>query len=168
MGNCQAADVAATVVECPDGRIMRMMAIQGHPILARRLMANHPDYFVALLSSSVVQSSSSVSFRVISQEKSPAEFRAQGFNSSSFRLIAPDAPLLSGHRYRLISFEEVMTCFSHMNKNCDNFPRSMIRENERNRAVIMRQNLGEERPNTVSNHVFYIGCGGSRHDTNTV
>ncbi|KAJ7541680.1 hypothetical protein O6H91_10G070500 [Diphasiastrum complanatum] len=83
MGNCQATDAAAAVVEHPDGRIEKIY----WPITARQLMLKNPGHYIALY---VWQSWSD----------SPVK--------PKLKLLPPTAMLSVGNCYRIVSLEEVL------------------------------------------------------------
>jgi hypothetical protein len=87
MGNCQATtDVVGVLVEHPDGRVERLF----WSLTARQLMLQYPGNYVALVPSAPVQ----------------ADHKAQPrIASDKMKLLPPDATLLIGQHYRLVSFE---------------------------------------------------------------
>ncbi|KAJ7526375.1 hypothetical protein O6H91_16G004000 [Diphasiastrum complanatum] len=82
MGNCQAVDTVAAVVEYPGGRIEKLY----WAISARHLMLQNPGYYLAVYSSPPPGSDA----------------------KPKLKLLPPAAILISGNRYRLISFEDVL------------------------------------------------------------
>ncbi|KAH7299458.1 hypothetical protein KP509_24G013100 [Ceratopteris richardii] len=148
MGNCQAADLGSAVVEFPQGKVRRIPELQRKPVLAQRLMANHPGYFVALVSSSIVKATSSCSSYPVSE----------AFNRLPYKLLAPDAPLRMGHRYRLISFEEALHCFSQVDGKYASHGRPTMQGNATRRAVDKKRNTRARKPRAMTNHIVEIGC----------
>ncbi|XP_030514698.1 uncharacterized protein LOC115728516 [Rhodamnia argentea] len=93
MGNCQAIDAAALVIQHPDGRIERLY----WPVMASEVMRNHPGHYVSL----------------IIPLPSPPAFEEDGGNPKEVRftrvkLLRPGETLALGHAYRLITSQEVM------------------------------------------------------------
>ncbi|XP_042445258.1 uncharacterized protein LOC122030157 [Zingiber officinale] len=98
MGNCQAADVAATVViQHRDGRLEKSY----WSLPATQVMAANPGHYVAaMITSNVCRPSPSTSHH---QRRKPVTY---------LKLLPPDDTLLIGHVYRLVSFEEVLREFA--------------------------------------------------------
>ncbi|KAI5071271.1 hypothetical protein GOP47_0013522 [Adiantum capillus-veneris] len=121
---------------------------------AQRLMSAYPGYFVALMSSSIVHPPALPS--TPSSISNPAPLH-------SFKLLASDAPLRSGHRYRLISFEEVLTCFSQQGPGAyaKGFPTAvnghMTAVNAQKPLSSKRHHLTRDQP-LNNHHVVKIGC----------
>ncbi|EFJ23709.1 hypothetical protein SELMODRAFT_451525 [Selaginella moellendorffii] len=88
MGNCQASDAVATLIEYPNGRMERLY----WTISARQVMLQNPGYYVAVY---VWPKPSS------SPKRKP-----------KMKILPPSAILATGNCYRLISFEEVLNNFS--------------------------------------------------------
>ncbi|KAI3433106.1 uncharacterized protein J3R85_007311 [Psidium guajava] len=93
MGNCQAIDAAALVIQHPDGRIERLY----WPVMASEVMRNHPGHYVSL----------------IIPLPSPPEFEEDKGDPKAVRftrvkLLRPGETLALGHAYRLITSQEVM------------------------------------------------------------
>ncbi|KAJ7147204.1 hypothetical protein O6H91_10G070300 [Diphasiastrum complanatum] len=84
MGNCQATDAAAAVVEHPGGRTERLY----WPISARQLMLKNPGHYVAVYAW-------------------PTSF-SDGTVKPKLKLLPPTAMLSVGNCYRILSFEEVL------------------------------------------------------------
>ncbi|MCO5546702.1 hypothetical protein L7F22_000138 [Adiantum nelumboides] len=160
MGNCQAADMAAAaVVECPGGRVERVMDLQTGSVSAQRLMSAYPGYFVAVISASIIQPSSSARHNTATFSSHSQLFATTISNPvTSFKLLAADAPLRSGHRYRLLSFEEVLTCFSQ--QRCGAFVNvgrrpAMSMNAHKQQGSKHRDGRGH---NLSNSHVVKIGC----------
>ncbi|CAM6086767.1 unnamed protein product [Calypogeia fissa] len=89
MGNCQAtADVVGVLVEHRDGRVEHLF----WSVTARQIMLQYPGNYVALVPAAVVP-----------DHKIPLRIA-----SSKLKLLPPDATLLVGQHYRLVSFEDVL------------------------------------------------------------
>lgn len=75
---------------------------------AQRLMSDYPGHFVAMMMpTSILQPPSSMQHAAHHHHH-----QHQHQPPPSFKILAADAPLRIGHRYRLVSFEEVLTRFS--------------------------------------------------------
>nr|CAB3496775.1 unnamed protein product [Digitaria exilis] len=99
MGNCQAAEAAAVLIQHPgEGRTERAY----WALSAGAVMADNPGHYVAA---------------VIATTPPPATGDAAAAASASapvkhLKLLRPDDTLLLGRVYRLVSFEEVLREFS--------------------------------------------------------
>lgn len=97
MGNCQAAEIAAVVLQHPgNAKVDRMY----WPISANEVMSSNPGYYVAL----VVEPSHNVS----GNAHPPLALAAK----HQLKLLRPTDILHVGHVYRLITFEDVIKEFS--------------------------------------------------------
>lgn len=89
MGNCHATgDVGGVLVEHTDGRVERPL----WSVTARQLMLQYPGNYVALMPAAVIP-----------DHKTPLRTA-----SRKLKLVPPDATLLVGQHYRLVSFEDVL------------------------------------------------------------
>ncbi|URE36912.1 hypothetical protein MUK42_26518 [Musa troglodytarum] len=105
MGNCQASDSAAAVIQHPDGRLETAY----WPLSASQVMASNPGHYVAVIIT-VTNSSSSTS----SSDRRSSSRGGSGGGGNSVRylkLLRPEDTLLLGHFYRLVSFEDVLREF---------------------------------------------------------
>ncbi|KAG6473380.1 hypothetical protein ZIOFF_067295 [Zingiber officinale] len=102
MGNCQTTDVAAVVIQHPDGTKQKASC----PLSASRIMAANPGHYVAVVITVVAQrrSCSAPSAAVTADELCGKAVRY-------LKLLAPDEPLQVDHFYRLVSFEDVLREF---------------------------------------------------------
>ncbi|RWV87902.1 hypothetical protein GW17_00050056 [Ensete ventricosum] len=97
MGNCQASDSVAAVIQHPDGRLETAY----WPLSATQVMASNPGHYVAVITT-VTHSRSSSSDR----RRSSRGDNGGGGNSVRYlKLLRPEDTLLVGHFYRLVSFE---------------------------------------------------------------
>ncbi|KAG1366937.1 hypothetical protein COCNU_13G007270 [Cocos nucifera] len=87
MGNCQAAEAAATVIQHPNGRLERIY----WQLKANEVMAANPGHYVAVIVTTISSTSES--------------------SVRHLKLLRPDDTLHIGHVYRLVSFEEVLREF---------------------------------------------------------
>ncbi|KAJ3697916.1 hypothetical protein LUZ61_001621 [Rhynchospora tenuis] len=88
MGNCQAAAVAMTEIQYPEGKIERIYV----PISASHVMATNPSHYVAVLMSphaTKLESNNVINNKVEKYAK----------------LLSPDDTLVLGNVYRLVTFE---------------------------------------------------------------
>ncbi|WOL16943.1 hypothetical protein Cni_G25731 [Canna indica] len=98
MGNCQAADVATTVIQHADGRLET-----GYwPLSASQVMAANPGHYVAAIVTVPHPRSS---------DHRSSSSRSGGKLVRYLKLLRPEDALLAGHFYRLVSFEDVLREF---------------------------------------------------------
>ncbi|XWS22552.1 hypothetical protein CRYUN_Cryun29cG0046400 [Craigia yunnanensis] len=90
MGNCQAIDAAALVIQHPCGRIDRLY----WPILASEVMRMNPGHYVSLIIPPPVSEEEN-------QDQNTVRF-------TRVKLLRPSDTLALGHAYRLITSQEVM------------------------------------------------------------
>ncbi|KAH0942896.1 hypothetical protein HID58_002533, partial [Brassica napus] len=100
MGNCQAVDAAALVLQHPDGKIDRYYG----PVSVAEIMRMHPGHYVSLIIP-------------LPEADIPAKTRAEEEDGKSqkrvvkftrVKLLRPTENLVLGHAYRLITSQEVM------------------------------------------------------------
>ncbi|KAI6686525.1 hypothetical protein NL676_032438 [Syzygium grande] len=92
MGNCQAVDAAALVIQHPDGRIERLY----WPVMASEVMRNNPGHYVSLI----------IPLPSPTFEEDNGDPKAVRF--TRVKLLRPSETLALGHAYRLITSQEVM------------------------------------------------------------
>ncbi|KAJ4711164.1 D-ribose-binding periplasmic [Melia azedarach] len=92
MGNCQAIDAAALVIQHPNGRIERLY----WPVAASEVMRMNPGHYVSL----IIPLPNSVSEDEHEDQKTVRFTRV--------KLLRPTDTLALGHAYRLVTSEEVM------------------------------------------------------------
>ncbi|KAH1098355.1 hypothetical protein J1N35_015276 [Gossypium stocksii] len=90
MGNCQAIDAAALVIQHPCGRIERFH----WPILASEVMRMNPGHYVSLI------------IPLPPSEDANQDDKAVRF--TRVKLLRPSDTLALGHAYRLVTSQEVM------------------------------------------------------------
>ncbi|XP_044494808.1 uncharacterized protein LOC123217748 [Mangifera indica] len=88
MGNCQAIDAAALVIQHPDGKIERLY----WPVTATEVMRMNPGHYVSL---------------IIPLPPAPEEDH-KSVRFTRVKLLRPTDTLSLGHAYRLITSQEVM------------------------------------------------------------
>nr|GMD18220.1 endoglucanase 12 [Ipomoea batatas] len=91
MGNCQAVDAAALVIQHPTGKIERMYS----PILASEVMKLNPGHYVSLIIPLPVAADGN------SDEKTAVQF-------TRVKLLRPNDTLVLGRAYRLVTTQDVM------------------------------------------------------------
>nr|GMD28788.1 endoglucanase 12 [Ipomoea batatas] len=90
MGNCQAVDAAALVIQHPSGRLERMY----WPVTASEVMKLNPGHYVSLI----------IPLPIAGEESSGE--RAVRF--TRVKLLRPTDTLVLGRAYRLVTNQEVM------------------------------------------------------------
>ncbi|XP_010510980.1 PREDICTED: uncharacterized protein LOC104787150 [Camelina sativa] len=101
MGNCQAVDAAALVLQHPDGKIDRYYG----PISVSEVMRMYPGHYVSLIIPLPETSIPATTTPAKTDDKS-AERRVVRF--TRVKLLRPTENLVLGHAYRLITSQEVM------------------------------------------------------------
>nr|GMD16989.1 endoglucanase 12 [Ipomoea batatas] len=94
MGNCQAVDAAAFVIQHPTGKIERMYS----PILASEVMKLNPGHYVSLIIPLPVAAATGDGN---SDEKTAVRF-------TRVKLLRPNDTLVLGRAYRLVTTQDVM------------------------------------------------------------
>lgn len=93
MGNCQAIDAAALVIQHPDGRIERLY----WPVTASEVMRTNPGHYVSL----IIPLPSPPAF-----EEDNGDPKAVRF--TRVKLLRPSETLALGHAYRLITSQGIV------------------------------------------------------------
>jgi len=91
MGNCQAIDAAALVIQHPSGKIERLY----WPVSASDVMKMNPGHYVSLI----------IPLPLPDQENQPPEQKTVRF--TRVKLLRPNDTLALGHAYRLVTSQEV-------------------------------------------------------------
>ncbi|VVA26087.1 PREDICTED: DUF4228 [Prunus dulcis] len=96
MGNCQAIDAAALVVQHPSGKIERMY----WPISASEVMRLNPGHYVSLI----------IPLPVSDQHQEEVENQEHNktVRFTRVKLLRPNETLALGHAYRLVTTQEVV------------------------------------------------------------
>lgn len=94
MGNCQAVDAAALVIQHPNGRIERMY----WPVVASEVMKMNPGHYVSLIIPIPIPAGSGGDQN--SDDKTVRFTRV--------KLLRPSETLVLGRAYRLVTTQEVM------------------------------------------------------------
>ncbi|KAG2302546.1 hypothetical protein Bca4012_060875 [Brassica carinata] len=100
MGNCQAVDAAALVVQHPDGKLDRYYG----PVPVAEIMRMHPGHYVSLIIPLPETNVPATTTKTVEDDKS--ERRVVKF--TRVKLLRPTESLVLGHAYRLITSQEVM------------------------------------------------------------
>ncbi|ESW25663.1 hypothetical protein PHAVU_003G054700 [Phaseolus vulgaris] len=90
MGNCQAVDAAALVIQHPSGKIERLY----WPVSASEVMRTNPGYYVSLIIPLAVPEGQN-------QDQKTVLF-------TRVKLLRPNDTLTLGHAYRLVTTQEVV------------------------------------------------------------
>lgn len=106
MGNCQAIDAAALVIQHPSGRIERLY----WPISASEVMRLNPGHYVSLIIPLPASNSDSASASDHQQEQEIQEHKtcASTVRFTRVKLLRANETLALGHAYRLVTTQEVM------------------------------------------------------------
>ncbi|KAM1170715.1 hypothetical protein ACFX13_021477 [Malus domestica] len=99
MGNCQAIDAAALVIQHPSGKIERMY----WPISASEVMRLNPGHYVSLIIPLPV---SEQNHKQVAENHEEEHGKAVRF--TRIKLLRPNETLALGHAYRLVTTQEVM------------------------------------------------------------
>ena len=91
MGNCQAIDAAALVIQHPSGRLERMY----WPVSVSEVMKINPGHYVSLIIP-----------LPMSEEEEKKDQKTVRF--TRVKLLRPTDTLVLGHAYRLVTSQEVM------------------------------------------------------------
>ncbi|XP_018457575.1 uncharacterized protein LOC108828394 [Raphanus sativus] len=100
MGNCQAVDAAALVVQHPDGKLDRYYG----PVPVAEIMRVYPGHYVSLIIPLPETNVSATTTKTLEEDKS--ERRVVKF--TRVKLLRPTESLVLGHAYRLITSQEVI------------------------------------------------------------
>ncbi|RRT63875.1 hypothetical protein BHE74_00039434 [Ensete ventricosum] len=158
MGNCQASDSVAAVIQHPDGRLETAY----WPLSATQVMASNPGHYVAVITT-VTHSRSSSSDR----RRSSRGDNGGGGNSVRYlKLLRPEDTLLVGHFYRLVSFEGQLSKLlakkkGEVRKQCDEANSSSVvasEEGETTEEVVRTcgsDSVDGENNNRVSRHGYW-------------
>ncbi|KAL1807242.1 hypothetical protein ACET3Z_030310 [Daucus carota] len=106
MGNCQAVDAAALVVQHPDGRIERMY----WSVCVSEVMKMNPGHYVSLI------------IPLPADGEENLDEKAKTVQFTRVKLLRPSDKLVLGKAYRLVTSQEVMKVlrekkYARMNKN---------------------------------------------------
>ncbi|ESQ29481.1 hypothetical protein EUTSA_v10023720mg [Eutrema salsugineum] len=99
MGNCQAVDAAALVLQHPDGKIDRYYG----PVSVAEIMRMHPGHYVSLI---IPLPETNIPANTTTETDDKSQRRVVRF--TRVKLLRPTENLVLGHAYRLITSQEVM------------------------------------------------------------
>ncbi|KAI4304955.1 hypothetical protein MLD38_040409 [Melastoma candidum] len=100
MGNCQAIDAAALVIQHPDGRLNRMF----RPVLASEVMKANPGHYVSLIIPLTTKGRGLEGVEGVGGETKKREV----VRFTRIKLLRSHETLSLGHAYRLVTSQEVM------------------------------------------------------------
>ncbi|EEF30991.1 conserved hypothetical protein [Ricinus communis] len=103
MGNCQAIDAAALVIQHPSGKIERLY----WPILASEVMRMNPGHYVSLIIPLPVSAEDNNNNNQHNNNTAAAP-AATTVQFTRVKLLRPTDTLALGHAYRLVTTQEVM------------------------------------------------------------
>lgn len=98
MGNCQAVDAAALVIQHPSGRIDRLY----WPVTASEVMRTNPGHYVSLIIP--LPSPEEDAEKTRRADKKPVRF-------TRVKLLRPSETLALGHAYRLVTSQGIVFSF---------------------------------------------------------
>ncbi|KAI3412282.1 uncharacterized protein J3R85_017537 [Psidium guajava] len=135
MGNCQAIDAAALVIQHPDGRLERMY----WPVTASEVMRTNPGHYVFLI----------IPLPAPGHEKKESDRKDPPKGAVRFthvKLLRPTETLALGHAYRLITSQEVMKVLK-----AKKFGKTKRRQQQSDAAVVEKDESSDmEAVNKVS------------------
>ncbi|KAK1381458.1 Tetratricopeptide repeat protein like [Heracleum sosnowskyi] len=131
MGNCQAIDAAALVVQHPDGRLERMY----WSVCVSEVMKMNPGHYVSLIIPLPVEGEEN-----LKEKEKTVQF-------TRVKLLRPSDRLVLGKAYRLVTSQEVMRVlrekkYAKMNRNL----REMDTEDQNSSCEAEARSSGAERP----------------------
>lgn len=97
MGNCQAIDAAALVIQHPSGKLERLY----WPVTASEIMRMNPGHYVSLIIPLPVSDHD--------QDDNPDQ---KTVRFTRVKLLRPSDTLALGHAYRLITSQGIICCHS--------------------------------------------------------
>ncbi|WZZ27842.1 hypothetical protein YC2023_011243 [Brassica napus] len=100
MGNCQAVDAAALVLQHPDGKIDRYYG----PVSVAEIMRMHPGHYVSLI---IPLPEADIPAKTTAKEED-GKSQKRVVKFTRVKLLRPTENLVLGHAYRLITSQEVM------------------------------------------------------------
>ena len=104
MGNCQAVDAAALVVQHPNGKLDRYYG----PVPVAEIMRMYPGHYVSLIIPLPETNVPATTTKTVEDDKS--ERRVVKF--TRVKLLRPTESLVLGHAYRLITSQGLSLCFN--------------------------------------------------------
>lgn len=95
MGNCQAVDAAALVLQHPDGKIDRYYG----PVSVAEIMRMHPGHYVSLI---IPLPETNIPAKTTAEEED-GKSQKRVVRFTRVKLLRPTENLVLGHAYRLIT-----------------------------------------------------------------
>lgn len=106
MGNCQAVDAAALVIQHPNGKVERMY----WPITANQVMKLNPGHYVSLiipLPMSDNDKTATATATATTASGGGGDQKKKTVRYTRVKLLRPSDTLALGHAYRLVTSQEV-------------------------------------------------------------
>ncbi|KAJ8569838.1 hypothetical protein K7X08_006415 [Anisodus acutangulus] len=135
MGNCQAVDAAALVIQHPTGKIDRMY----WPISASEVMKMNPGHYVSLIIPLPISSSDDNS------DDKTVRF-------TSVKLLRPTDTLVLGRAYRLVTTQEVMKVLRAKKHAKMKKSQPELQENQRSKSCELEAGNFESDKNKAMRH----------------
>ncbi|KAA8529529.1 hypothetical protein F0562_033673 [Nyssa sinensis] len=141
MGNCQAIDAAALVIQHPSGRIDRMY----WPVSASEVMKMNPGHYVSLIIPLPISGEGNTDDKTV--------------RFTRVKLLRPSDTLVLGRAYRLITSQEVMKVlrakkYAKMKKNQPDSAEKLQRDAEKQSSSCQAEAGGSE-PEITSQTMRY-------------
>ncbi|KAL0538973.1 hypothetical protein IC582_023147 [Cucumis melo] len=131
MGNCQAVDAAALVIQHPSGRIERLY----WPVVASEVMRTNPGHYVSLI------------IPLPQSEDDNSEPKTVRF--TRVKLLRPNDTLALGHAYRLVTTQEVMKVLRA--KKYAKSKKPLPESEEKPQTEMEKRSAGDEEEDTEKN-----------------
>ncbi|XP_010043814.2 uncharacterized protein LOC104432920 [Eucalyptus grandis] len=146
MGNCQAIDAAALVIQHPDGRLERMY----WPVMASEVMKTNPGHYVSLIIPLPAPGDDDKKDEGGRQDPPPKA----AVRFTRVKLLRPTETLALGHAYRLITTQEVVKVLKakKYGKMKQRQQQSGAAAEKANAAVAKDESSDTEAINKVSKH----------------
>uniref|UniRef100_A0A2N9EBT4 DUF4228 domain-containing protein n=1 Tax=Fagus sylvatica TaxID=28930 RepID=A0A2N9EBT4_FAGSY len=148
MGNCQAIDAAALVIQHPSGRIERLY----WQVSASEVMKMNPGHYVSLIIPLPVSEEEN------QEQKATVRF-------TRVKLLRPNDTLTLGHAYRLVTTQEVVKVL-RAKKNAK-MKKQQPESAEKSQTVPEKPSSGCEEEGNSDKEKTYQAMGHERHRTRT-
>uniref|UniRef100_A0A7N0UKW2 Uncharacterized protein n=1 Tax=Kalanchoe fedtschenkoi TaxID=63787 RepID=A0A7N0UKW2_KALFE len=142
MGNCQAIDAAALVIQHPSGRIERLY----WQVSASEVMKMNPGHYVSIIIP-----------LPMSEEEEKSDQNPKTVRFTRVKLLRPSDTLNLGHAYRLVTSQEVMKVLrakkqgkmksrqQELDENMQTAQKMQERESQRSNPGVLNKDTGRER-----------------------
>ncbi|KAF5746632.1 Serine/threonine-protein kinase TAO3 [Tripterygium wilfordii] len=147
MGNCQAIDAAALVIQHPDGKIERLY----WPVTASEVMKMNPGHYVSLI----------IPLAPSQDEENQEVQKVVRF--TRVKLLRPSDTLALGHAYKLVTSQEVMKVLRA--KKYAKTKRQQLESAEKTEMSTEKQSSGGEPGEKSDTQKTYQGTKQERHGT---